>query len=160
MAYYIVKYEGKHYINRELAKAHFHVGDAGLLVLVADGVLEQRKILDCCVYGEGPAATKKFPQPGKLDYAMYQNLDEQTASIVGDYAKDDESSGKVPYIVPAPNTTIYRLDQTEYMRMMDLYDPLKYRMFDKFPTVTFLGKKYIAINAASKDSDFIVRIKQ
>ena len=160
MAYYIVKYEGRHYINRELAKAHFHVGDAGLLVLVADGVLEQRKILDCCVYGEGPAVTKKSIQPGKIDRAMYQNLDEQISSIVGDYAKDDESSGKVPYIVPAPHVTVYRLGQAEDMRMMDFYDPMKYRMFDKFPTVTFLGKKYIAINAASKDSDFIVRIKQ
>lgn len=158
MAYYLVKYEGKHYVNRELAKAHYGVGDAGLFALIADGALVQKKILDCYVYGEGAGCPKKIPKPGKVDAAIYQNLDEQTAFVVGFCGPGTED--KIDYIVPAQHAVVYRFEGAEYIRMKDVYDPMKYRMFNKFPTVTFLGQKYIAINAASKDSDFIVRIKK
>ena len=159
MAFYLIKHEDKFYINRDLAKAHFDVGEAGLFALIADGVLTQKKILDCFVYGEG---TKKVPRPGKLiDTAIYQDLDAQTNEIQGQVCLGSEAAvQKINYFLPVARvSSSYTMGGTEFVRVMDIADPAKYRLFDRFPTVTFLGKKYIAVNAVSKNADFIARFK-
>lgn len=159
MAYYLVKYEGKHYVNRELAKAHYGVGDAGLFALIADGALVQKKILDCYVYGEGEGCPKKMPKASDDGGAIrYQDIDAQTACIENIAQKNDEEiSKKVFYQVPFGRLPKYELDEVSFIRMQDVFDPMKYRMFDQFPAVCFLGKKYIAINALSEKSLYIIR---
>lgn len=162
MAFYLIKHCGNYYINRDLAKAHFDVGEAGLFALVADGVLTQKKILDCFVYGEGKADVPRYPKLiSTRDYAVFQDLDEQTCAITGGCDPVvTRDSGKIDYILHMPKPAkSYTLAGVEYIRVMDVIDPAKYRMFDKFPTVTFLGKKYIAVNAISKNADFIARFK-
>ena len=159
MAFYLIKHEDKYYINRDLAKAHFDVGEAGLFALIADGVLTQKKILDCFVYGEG---SRKVPRPGHLiDTAIFQDLDSQTDGILGQCGPETTAAQKkIDYFLPIPKrTSSYTLNNTEYVRVLDIADPRKYRLFDRFPTVTFLGKKYIAVNAISKNADFIARFK-
>lgn len=159
MAFYLIKHEGRYYINRDLAKSHFDVGEAGLLALIADGVLTQKKILDCFVYGEG---TGQVPRPSKLvGTAIFQDLDAQTEAILGqcDLGMTD-ARRKIDYFLPiAKARSSYTLCGTEYVRVMDMADPRKYRLFDRFPAITFMGKKYIAVNAVSKNADFIARFK-
>ena len=158
MAFYLIKHEGRYYINRDLAKAHFDVGEAGLFALIADGVLVQKKILDCFVYGEG---TGKVLRPDKLvDYAVFQDIDAQTGAICECPPGTEHAAKKIEYVLHLTRkSSTYGLCGVQYARIMDMADPAKYRLFDRFPTVSFLGRKYVAVNAISKDTDFVARFK-
>lgn len=155
MAHYLVKYKNNSYLNRDLAKAAYGVGDAGLLMLIDDGVLEQTRILDCCVYGKGRFEAP-LKNPRAVDAAVYQDLDAQLAALC--HAPTGKNAGgKIDYHITVSNTRLYRLGSKDFVRMMDVCDPMKYRLFDEFPSVRYLGKKYIAINAATEKSTYIVR---
>lgn len=139
MAQYLVTYKGQKYASRDLVKALFKVGDAGVLSLLSGRGITLRTILDRVVY--------KLPEGTCIDGAdvTEQCLEEQVDRFVR-ASKCDER-----YEIPKPKET-FTLDGIEYIRLQDM-NPFasKYRAVTKLPYIVFLGRKYIAVGVKYKD---------
>lgn len=139
MAQYLVTYKGQKYASRDLVKALFKVGDAGVLSLLSSKCIALHTILDRVVY--------KLADNTCLDgvHISTQGIEEQTAQFVK-AEKDDER-----YEIPRPKET-YTLDGIEYIRLQDMNDfASKYRVVNRLPYIVFLGRKYIAVGVKYKD---------
>jgi hypothetical protein len=147
VAYYLVKYKGEMYANRELVKDIFQTGDSGILTLMSDEIIRQKKILDVPVYaiGQRRADATRISQ-----YVRFQDIDEQMQNFYEDDAPDENS-----YCVDTPCESMM-LDLFVFIRLNDLKDNSnKYRTVGKLPHISYLGKKYIAVNTRVKGKDCI-----
>jgi len=145
MSYFIVKSEGKYYASRALIKAVYPVGDAGLLVLLEDRKTEQKKILDSVVYTLTDAQVKNLTKPDT--YAVLQDLDKQTelfsASLPTKYYEHCVSRDCSSFVYGT----------FEYVRVMDIRLHRKYHLACELPVITFLSKKYVALDCCLKDKE-------
>lgn len=147
MAYYLVKYKGATYVNRDLAKRMHSVGDVGLFDLLADGKIAQETILDNRVFKVSSSPNKHL-----MPFVKKQDLDAQ----IGRFEPSEE---KGSYIISSACPGLC-LDGVQYVRLSDIVDPSnRYRSVFSLPHVVFLGKKYVALGVKLKDKDCLVAVR-
>jgi hypothetical protein len=141
MAYYMVKHGGAAYANRDLVKSIFNTGDAGLLRLIADGSIKQQCILDMFVY---ELKEEYISVASNMCSSVeWQDIDKVTEEFFSvSYANPDTCT----IVEVQSSIKTYNLNGAEYIRVMDMQEGRKYRMLDTTACLTYLSKKYIALD--------------
>ena len=148
MAYYLVKYKGNTYANRELVKRMYNVGDSGMIGMVVSQKIPTKAMLDAVVY-----RVDQSQIPSRLAcHVRMQNIDDQMCQ----FRRSKDAKDK---FVVASSCTVWDMDGISFVRLMDLPDTSsRYRWAHSMPHIQFLGKKYIAIGMELKDKGCLVAV--
>jgi hypothetical protein len=143
MAYYLVNYNDRHFVNRALLKRIFRAGDAGIAYLIAQGTVKATRLLDLTVYD----VTKRCDilPTEKDEGVIIQDVTEQLAKLrkVPECKRQKKRLEQGGEILPRS----YRLKCFDFVPLEDIGGTNKYRWVLGQPYITVFNKKYIAVDA-------------
>ena len=128
-------------MSRATFKAAYTIGDAELFAMVADGETKQLLALGICVYETTERVVGLVQERLEIQVNdMNEALKQFTTSI---------PSNTIEMYIDE-KLHVYELGGIGFVRVMDLKDSRKYRLLKKLPSITYLGKRYIAVNVCVK----------
>lgn len=156
MAYYKLTVDGKAYVNQQLYQVANKQSQGGIARAVADGTVVQKVLFDSLLFSIEDS--KKDTYVPFTALTQDQDVDVALKRILR--STGDETATVVE--IPAElNTKIYHYKGFEFVRLVDVTDPQRYRLQDKMPKIHVFGGIYVALNAKTdqEKEPVIVTIK-
>jgi len=151
MTFYTIKLGTRYYMSRATFKAAYTIGDAELYCMIADKETTQFMALGICVYETTERVIDLVRARLDIELSDVDEMLNQFLSVPPDNAVE---------VFINEHLRVYSLGGIEFVRVMDMKDGGKYRLLKKLPSITYLGKRYIAVNVCKKGvkQPLVVRI--
>ena len=147
MAYYVVKADGKDWMNTELAMDILGLSAVEILFKTNSRELDVNLIFDKVLIGVSDKAKKALKgYPG----VVVQDLDAEVMEM------KDKEEGKEYTSFQASSDKVYTFNNTVFVELTSLLSASKYRACDKLPSMKVCGTLFIAVDKVKTGSNYTV----
>lgn len=147
--YYIVKHDGKTYVNKEIVKHLHKIGDAGIAREVTNGELKAESFMGIPLYVLSASEVKQL-DPESMGIVVQEPGKVIKAEIAPSHV-DCKLLCKVN-----PDCEEFELDGLHFVRLSDILYAKKYQCQPKLPIIDVTGVRFVALEVIKKDCDLYI----